>query len=186
MLGAPPDRVQDKVFETLLAYCAVSGHAQPRMPACMPACRSALRAAATNSVTFAIALSEALARGMPYHLAAPESFLQVLQRIWWRLDRALDLGTQRVRFRRQYERQLREHRQRHRFAREVDVAADQPDQLLLEEVLDNQAPVVHRLGDHCLRELAVDQPYDADPSATLVGAEFRRRVVLSDGGVSVS
>ncbi len=36
-------------------------------------------------------LYSALARGMPYHLAAPENFLQVLQRIWWRLDRALDL-----------------------------------------------------------------------------------------------
>lgn len=33
----------------------------------------------------------ALARGMPYHLAPPTSFLEILQRIWWRLDRALDL-----------------------------------------------------------------------------------------------
>jgi putative selenium metabolism protein SsnA len=35
-------------------------------------------------------LYSALARGMPYSLAPPENFLQVLQRIWWRLDRALD------------------------------------------------------------------------------------------------
>jgi putative selenium metabolism protein SsnA len=35
-------------------------------------------------------LYSALARGMPYDLAPPESFVQVLQRIWWRLDRALD------------------------------------------------------------------------------------------------
>ena len=36
-------------------------------------------------------LYSALARGMPYRLEPPEDFLQVLQRIWWRLDRALDL-----------------------------------------------------------------------------------------------
>lgn len=35
-------------------------------------------------------LYSALARGMPYTLEPPRSFLQVLQRIWWRLDRALD------------------------------------------------------------------------------------------------
>ena len=35
-------------------------------------------------------LYSALARGMPYDLDPPENFLQVLQRIWWRLDRALD------------------------------------------------------------------------------------------------
>jgi putative selenium metabolism protein SsnA len=32
----------------------------------------------------------ALARGMPFDLAPPESFVQNLQRVWWRLDRALD------------------------------------------------------------------------------------------------
>jgi putative selenium metabolism protein SsnA len=32
----------------------------------------------------------ALARGMPYRLEPPTSFLEILQRIWWRLDRALD------------------------------------------------------------------------------------------------
>jgi putative selenium metabolism protein SsnA len=32
----------------------------------------------------------ALARGMPYRLAPPQSFLEILQRIWWRLDRGLD------------------------------------------------------------------------------------------------
>ena len=32
----------------------------------------------------------ALARGMPYRLAPPEDFVQVLRRVWWRLDRALD------------------------------------------------------------------------------------------------
>ena len=35
-------------------------------------------------------LYSALARGMPYRLEPPESFVQVLQRVWWRLDRALD------------------------------------------------------------------------------------------------
>jgi putative selenium metabolism protein SsnA len=35
-------------------------------------------------------LYSALARGMPYDLDPPANFLQILQRIWWRLDRALD------------------------------------------------------------------------------------------------
>jgi putative selenium metabolism protein SsnA len=35
-------------------------------------------------------LYSALARGMPYRLEPPENFLQILQRVWWRLDRALD------------------------------------------------------------------------------------------------
>jgi putative selenium metabolism protein SsnA len=35
-------------------------------------------------------LYSALARGMPFHLDPPENFLQILQRVWWRLDRALD------------------------------------------------------------------------------------------------
>lgn len=35
-------------------------------------------------------LYSSLARGMPYRLEPPETFLQVLQRVWWRLDRALD------------------------------------------------------------------------------------------------
>ncbi len=35
-------------------------------------------------------LYSALARGMPYKLQPPTSFLQILQRVWWRLDRALD------------------------------------------------------------------------------------------------
>jgi putative selenium metabolism protein SsnA len=35
-------------------------------------------------------LYSALARGMPYALEPPASFLQILQRVWWRLDRALD------------------------------------------------------------------------------------------------
>jgi putative selenium metabolism protein SsnA len=35
-------------------------------------------------------LYSALARGMPYRLEPPGDFVQVLQRIWWRLDRALD------------------------------------------------------------------------------------------------
>ena len=35
-------------------------------------------------------LYSALARGMPYRLEPPHDFLQVLQRVWWRLDRALD------------------------------------------------------------------------------------------------
>jgi putative selenium metabolism protein SsnA len=35
-------------------------------------------------------LYSALARGMPYALEAPTNFLEILRRIWWRLDRALD------------------------------------------------------------------------------------------------
>ncbi len=35
-------------------------------------------------------LYSALARGMPYTLEPPRNFLEILQRIWWRLDRALD------------------------------------------------------------------------------------------------
>jgi putative selenium metabolism protein SsnA len=35
-------------------------------------------------------LYSALARGMPYALEPPTSFVQILQRVWWRLDRALD------------------------------------------------------------------------------------------------
>ncbi len=38
-------------------------------------------------------LYSALSRGMPYHLAPPANFTQILQRIWWRLDRALDEDT---------------------------------------------------------------------------------------------
>lgn len=36
-------------------------------------------------------LYSSLARGMPYSLPPPENFVQILQRVWWRLDRALDL-----------------------------------------------------------------------------------------------
>ncbi|MGO8962066.1 MAG: amidohydrolase family protein [Streptosporangiaceae bacterium] len=32
----------------------------------------------------------ALARGMPFRLEPPTDFTQILQRVWWRLDRALD------------------------------------------------------------------------------------------------
>lgn len=35
-------------------------------------------------------LYSALARGMPYRLDPPRNFMQILQRVWWRLDRALD------------------------------------------------------------------------------------------------
>ena len=35
-------------------------------------------------------LYSALARGMPYALEAPTNFVEILRRIWWRLDRALD------------------------------------------------------------------------------------------------
>jgi putative selenium metabolism protein SsnA len=38
-------------------------------------------------------LYSALARGMPYTLDPPEDFVQILQRVWWRLDRALDEET---------------------------------------------------------------------------------------------
>jgi putative selenium metabolism protein SsnA len=35
-------------------------------------------------------LYSALARGMPYRLAPPRTFVEILRRVWWRLDRALD------------------------------------------------------------------------------------------------
>ena len=35
-------------------------------------------------------LYSALSRGMPYSLPPPANFTQILQRVWWRLDRALD------------------------------------------------------------------------------------------------
>ncbi len=35
-------------------------------------------------------LYSALSRGMPVRPPAPQNFLQILQRLWWRLDRALD------------------------------------------------------------------------------------------------
>ena len=38
-------------------------------------------------------LYSALARGMPYRLDPPNDFVQILQRVWWRLDRALDAGS---------------------------------------------------------------------------------------------
>jgi putative selenium metabolism protein SsnA len=38
-------------------------------------------------------LYSTLARGMPFHLEPPENFVQILRRIWWRLDRALDGGS---------------------------------------------------------------------------------------------
>ena len=38
-------------------------------------------------------LYSALARGMPYSLEPPRTFVEILQRIWWRLDRALDEET---------------------------------------------------------------------------------------------
>ena len=38
-------------------------------------------------------LYSALARGMPFALAAPTDFTEILQRVWWRLDRALDEGS---------------------------------------------------------------------------------------------
>ena len=38
----------------------------------------------------------ALARGMPFELEPPTNFLEILQRVWWRLDRALDEDTVRA------------------------------------------------------------------------------------------
>ena len=38
----------------------------------------------------------ALARGMPFTLEPPTDFLEILQRVWWRLDRALDEDTVRA------------------------------------------------------------------------------------------
>jgi putative selenium metabolism protein SsnA len=41
-------------------------------------------------------LYSALSRGMPYRLEPPQNFLQILQRVWWRLDRALDEASVRL------------------------------------------------------------------------------------------
>ena len=41
-------------------------------------------------------LYSALARGMPYRLEPPTSFVEILQRVWWRLDRALDIESTRA------------------------------------------------------------------------------------------
>ncbi|HEX7443866.1 MAG TPA: amidohydrolase family protein, partial [Acidimicrobiales bacterium] len=38
-------------------------------------------------------LYSALARGMPAPSAAPTTFLEILERVWWRLDVALDAET---------------------------------------------------------------------------------------------
>jgi len=38
-------------------------------------------------------LYSALARGMPYRLQPPSNFVEILRRVWWRLDRALDPGS---------------------------------------------------------------------------------------------
>ena len=35
-------------------------------------------------------LYSTLSRGMPYHLAPARTFVEILRRVWWRLDRALD------------------------------------------------------------------------------------------------
>lgn len=37
-------------------------------------------------------LYSSLARGMPFSLEPPRTFVQILRRVWWRLDRALKLG----------------------------------------------------------------------------------------------
>jgi putative selenium metabolism protein SsnA len=41
-------------------------------------------------------LYSALARGMPYRLEPPGNFVEILQRVWWRLDRALDANAVRA------------------------------------------------------------------------------------------
>jgi putative selenium metabolism protein SsnA len=41
-------------------------------------------------------LYSALARGMPYDLESPRTFLEILRRVWWRLDRGLDEGSVRA------------------------------------------------------------------------------------------
>src|SRR5687767_7628555 len=38
-------------------------------------------------------LYSALARGMPQPLEAPLNFVQILERVWWKLDRALDAAS---------------------------------------------------------------------------------------------
>jgi putative selenium metabolism protein SsnA len=38
-------------------------------------------------------LYSSLARGMPFELEPPTNFVEILRRVWWRLDRALDLGS---------------------------------------------------------------------------------------------
>ncbi len=41
-------------------------------------------------------LYSALATGMPYRLDPPTTFVEILRRVWWRLDRALDLDAVRA------------------------------------------------------------------------------------------
>lgn len=41
-------------------------------------------------------LYSSLARGMPYRIDPPRDFVEILQRVWWRLDRALDPASIRV------------------------------------------------------------------------------------------
>ena len=94
----------------------------------------------------------------------------------------LDLDAQRVGLGRQHEGKLGEHRQRDRLARQLDVAADQPDELLLEQVVDDQSPVVDRLGDDGLRELAVDQLGEEPLRRTLVHAQPHARRALAQVG----
>jgi putative selenium metabolism protein SsnA len=45
-------------------------------------------------------LYSALSRGMPFQLAPPRNFTEILQRVWWRLDRALDEASVRASARR--------------------------------------------------------------------------------------
>jgi putative selenium metabolism protein SsnA len=65
---------------------AVGGHVA--MPASVCDCTGCL--VVPGNVNGHTHLYSALARGMPYALAPPENFVQILERIWWRLDRALD------------------------------------------------------------------------------------------------
>jgi putative selenium metabolism protein SsnA len=65
---------------------AVGGHVAT--PASVRDCSGCL--VVPGNVNAHTHLYSALARGMPYELAPPENFVQILERIWWRLDRALD------------------------------------------------------------------------------------------------
>ena len=99
-----------------------------------------------------------------------------------RFGGALDLDAQRVGIRRQHQRELGELRQRHRLARQLDIAADETDELLLEQVLDDESAVVDRLGDDGLRELAVDELGEEPLRRTLVDAEAHSRRAVAQVG----
>jgi putative selenium metabolism protein SsnA len=71
---------------------AVGGHAS--MPDAVRDCSGCL--VIPGNVNAHTHLYSALARGMPYDLTPPSNFVEILRRVWWRLDCALDEDTVRA------------------------------------------------------------------------------------------